>query len=237
MVIHLFAKIGFAANEASTGLKIIEKGFRREDLAVMVLIDFPFQIVGGWIAAKWSRGDRPLRPWLYAFWLRFFFAFTAALIVYYFPKQPIPLAFFVLMIAHTVLSSFASTVQFVGISAFHTRISDPLIGGTYMTLLATFTNLGGTWPKWFVLKGVDLFTQATCKVPHALVDIKASECVSERGKRACKDIGGICLIERDGYYVVTGICLAFGLIVLTAFIIPTARKLQALPISVWRIRR
>jgi hypothetical protein len=61
-----------------------------------------------------------------------------------------------------------STIQFVGISAFHTRISDPVIGGTYMTvchlqtwpllsyrsqLLNTFTNLGGTWPKYFVLKG------------------------------------------------------------------------------------
>jgi hypothetical protein len=26
------------------------------------------------------------------------------------------------------------TVQFVGMSAFHTRISDPVIGGTYMTV-------------------------------------------------------------------------------------------------------
>lgn len=32
------------------------------------------------------------------------------------------------------------TVQFVGISAFHTRISDPLIGGTYMTV-----RLGLVW--------------------------------------------------------------------------------------------
>jgi hypothetical protein len=29
---------------------------------------------------------------------------------------------------------FRRTIQFVGISAFHTRISDPLIGGTYMTV-------------------------------------------------------------------------------------------------------
>ena len=55
-------------------------------------------------------------------------------------------------------------MQFVGISAFHTKVSDPLIGGTYMTLLNTFTNLGGTWPKYFVLKGVDFFTIATCQV-------------------------------------------------------------------------
>jgi len=43
---------------------------------------------------------------------------------------------------HFVFTDFApllasrpfSTVQFVGISAFHTQIADPLIGGTYMTV-------------------------------------------------------------------------------------------------------
>ncbi|KAJ3516788.1 hypothetical protein NLJ89_g913 [Agrocybe chaxingu] len=206
VVVHLFAKVGFAANDAATGLKLVEKGFKREDLAIVVLIDFPFQIMGGWLAAKWSRGDRPLRPWIYAFWPRLVFALIAAFIVYFFPKPPIPMSFFVLLIIHTVLSSFASTVQFVGISAFHTRVSDPLIGGTYMTLLNTFTNMGAT------------------------------ECVSDHGKAACKDIGGKCITHTDGYYTVTIICLAFGLIFLVAFIIPTARKLQRLPTSVWRVK-
>jgi len=32
---------------------------------------------------------------------------------------------------------FVSTVQFVGITAFHTQIADPLIGGTYMTVSDT----------------------------------------------------------------------------------------------------
>jgi Acetyl-coenzyme A transporter 1 len=31
-------------------------------------------------------------------------------------------------------------------------------------LLNTATNLGGTWPKYFVLRGVDIFTVATCRV-------------------------------------------------------------------------
>lgn len=30
------------------------------------------------------------------------------------------------------------TVQFVGISAFHTQIADPVIGGTYMTVSPFF---------------------------------------------------------------------------------------------------
>ncbi|KAF8912933.1 acetyl-coenzyme A transporter 1-domain-containing protein [Gymnopilus junonius] len=236
IIVHLFAKIGFAANDAATGLKLVEKGFKREDLALVVLIDFPFQIMGGWLAAKWSRGDRPLRPWIYAFWPRLAFAVIAALIVYWFPKSPISMGFFILLVVHTVLSSFASTVQFVGISAFHTRVSDPLIGGTYMTLLNTFTNMGGTWPKWFVLKGIDVFSVATCKVTGAAVDVHATECVSDHGKAVCKDINGVCVTERDGYYIVTGICIAFGLLFLVAFIIPTARKLQRLPTSVWRVK-
>ena len=39
-------------------------------------------------------------------------------------------------------------------------------------------------------------------------------------------MGGQCIIERDGYYWISGVCVTFGLIFLVGFIIPTARKLQ-----------
>ncbi|KAI0052048.1 hypothetical protein FA95DRAFT_1484294 [Auriscalpium vulgare] len=237
LLMHLVAKVGFAANEAATQLKMVEKGLGKEDLAIAVLIDFPFQIVGGWLAARWSRGDRPLRPWLWAFWPRIGFAVLSTVIIWRFPAPPIGTGFFVFLVIHTVFSSFASTIQFVGISAFHTRVSDPLIGGTYMTLLNTFTNLGGTWPKFFVLKGVDFFSVATCQVKEAgtVLSVKAAECVSDQGKSHCADIGGECITERDGYYIVSVLCVVTGLICFVAYIMPTARKLQALPISKWRI--
>ncbi len=106
-MMHFFAKLGFAANDAATSLKMVEKGFKREELAVAVLIDFPFQIVGGWLAARWSRGDRPLRPWVYAFLPRLAFGLMATLIVYWFPTPPISNGFFVFLIIQTVLSSFS----------------------------------------------------------------------------------------------------------------------------------
>ena len=109
ILVHLFAKIGFVAHEA-TSLKLVEKGLKREDLAIAVLIDFPFQILGGWLAAKWSRGDKPLRPWLYAFWPRFLFGVISALTVYLFPKPPISPGFFAYLIGFTVISSFTSWV-------------------------------------------------------------------------------------------------------------------------------
>jgi hypothetical protein len=37
--------------------------------------------------------------------------------------------------------------------------------------LNTFTNLGGTWPKYFVLKGVDLLTVASCKAKEGASEL------------------------------------------------------------------
>jgi hypothetical protein len=105
---HLFAKIGFAANDAATSLKMVEKGFKREDLAVAVLIDFPFQIMGGWLTASWSRGNKPLNPWIWAFWPRLALALVATLIVYWFPEPSYSFRFFVFIVVQTILSSFSS---------------------------------------------------------------------------------------------------------------------------------
>ncbi|KZT06210.1 MFS general substrate transporter [Laetiporus sulphureus 93-53] len=234
LIVHLFAKIGFQAHEAVTSLKMVEKGLGREDLAMTVLIDFPFQIVSGWLAGKWARGDKPLRAWSYAYWPRLGLTLLATLMVYWFPKPPISTWFFLLIILQTVASSFASTIQFGGMAAFHTRISDPIVGGTYMTLFATFSNLGGTWPRYFVLKGVDFFSIATCNIGNDL-SVTAAECVSEHGKTACAEIGGECVTERDGYYIVSGICLSLGLLSVIFFMIPTAKRLQAIPPSKWRV--
>jgi Na+-transporting NADH:ubiquinone oxidoreductase subunit NqrA len=62
IVIHLLTKIGTATNDAATSLKLLEKGLKKEDLALAVLIDFPFQILFGYLAARWSKGDKPLKP-------------------------------------------------------------------------------------------------------------------------------------------------------------------------------
>src|ERR1700685_897598 len=110
---HLFAKIGFQANEAVTSLKMIEKGLGPEDLAIAVLIVFPFQILGGWLAARWSRGDKALCLWIWAFWPRLSFAFIAVLIVYWFPTPPISTGFFTFVVIHTVLMSLSLSVSMI----------------------------------------------------------------------------------------------------------------------------
>jgi Acetyl-coenzyme A transporter 1 len=54
----------------------------------------------------------------------------------------------------------------------------------------------------------------------------ALECVSEPGKKACEEIGGDCVTQRDGYYYVSSICVAIGVVSLVVYVIPTARRLQ-----------
>ena len=41
--------------------------------------------------------------------------------------------------------------RFVAQMAFFNRVSDPRIGGTYLTMLNTLANLGAQWPGILVL--------------------------------------------------------------------------------------
>ncbi|RKO96698.1 hypothetical protein CAUPRSCDRAFT_7759, partial [Caulochytrium protostelioides] len=116
IAVLMVAKIGFVANEAVTGLRLLELGLQKEDLALAVLLDFPFQIMMGYYTAKWSKGDRPLRPWLYAFAGRLAMALGGMGLVYGFPADGVVTPhYFVIIMASMVLGSFMSTVQFVGL--------------------------------------------------------------------------------------------------------------------------
>jgi len=137
IIIHLIAKIGFQANDAVTNLKLVDKGFSQEDLALVVLIDFPFEIGLGYYAGQWSTAYPPIHIWCWGFIGRLIAAVVAQATVMMFPKDSEQTWYLLTVIASHIFSTFTSTVMFVAISAFHAKIADPIIGGTYMTLLAT----------------------------------------------------------------------------------------------------
>ena len=137
MVIHLIAKLGFVTNDAVTNLKLLDKGFGHSNMALVVLIDFPFEISLGYYAGKWSTIYTPLRLWCWAFVARLVAAIFAQITVFVYPSNPVPVWYILVVMGEHVYSTFMNTVMFVAISAFHARIADPAIGGTYMTLLAT----------------------------------------------------------------------------------------------------
>ena len=137
IIIHLIAKIGFQANDAVTNLKLIDKGFSQEDMALTVLIDFPFEISLGYYAGRWSTSNPPIHIWCWAFIGRLVAACLAQFVVMVFPANGVQPWYLLTVISSHIFSTFTSTVMFVAISAFHAKIADPAIGGTYMTLLAT----------------------------------------------------------------------------------------------------
>ena len=49
---------------------------------------------------------------------------------------------FALLAAAGLVTSFTSTLMFTALGSFYTRISDPDMGGSYLTLLNTIANMG-----------------------------------------------------------------------------------------------
>ncbi|SCU99596.1 LANO_0F02586g1_1 [Lachancea nothofagi CBS 11611] len=249
MIIHLLTKFAFQCNEGATNLKLLERGFKREDLAITVLIDFPFEIIFGYYVAKWSsdasyntrqvsRSNILIRslvgeagiltPWLWGFLGRLSAAFMANILIAKFPTDgEITQGYFIMVILQHLLGSFMSTVQFVGMCAFQTRIADPAIGGTYLTLLNTLSNLGGTWPRILVLWMIDHFTKYEC-----LVSGKTSNAII--GQASCKAAGGQWTMVRDGYYIANSFCVLVGCALYFGFIKKRAQQLQKLPASSWQ---
>ncbi|ROT37570.1 acetyl-coenzyme A transporter 1 [Sodiomyces alkalinus F11] len=235
IAVHLVAKIGFQANDAVTNLKLIDRGFGQENMALTVLIDFPFEIILGYYAGKWSQEYTPMRLWCWAFVARLAAAVAAQCTVALFPAGGVTTWYMLVVIAEHVFSTFTNTVMFVAVSAFHARVSDPAIGGTYMTLLATVCNLGGTFPRFFVLRLVDYFTVATCR-PSATADVLAPfSCSLQADKARCLQGGGTCETVHDGYYIVNILCVILGLVTFVSFIRPRVLHLQSLPMRAWRL--
>ena len=140
-----------------------------------------------------------------------------------------------------------STVMFVSSSAFYTQIADPVIGGTYLTLLNTVSNLGGTWPRYFVLRGVDFFTRATCILPeNSELESKTptsskrwlttvQSCATEPEKLACLAAEGECHKYVDGYYIVNTLCVGIAFAMFMWYIRPRVTKLQGINQLAWKI--
>ncbi|XP_073930031.1 acetyl-coenzyme A transporter 1 isoform X2 [Castor canadensis] len=120
--------------------------------------------------------------------------------------------------------------MYVSIMAFNAKVSDPLIGGTYMTLLNTVSNLGGNWPSTVALWLVDPLTVKEC------VGASNQNCRTPDAIELCKKLGGSCVTALDGYYVESIICVFIGF-GWWFFLGPKFKKLQDEEPSSWKCKR
>lgn len=218
--ILLTVKFTFAACDSVTSLKLIEAGLPKEKLALLAVPMVPLQIFLPLVISKYTNGPQPMEIYLKAIPLRIVFGIFASVIVAIAPytisaSGEVPFYLYGMLLVNYAIYQIFLYCMFVAVMAFFAKISDPSVGGTYMTLLNTICNLGGNWPTSLVLWMVDVLTSKKCSMNDG-----SEECVT--------------II--DGYYVECIICLVYGLMWLN-WGRPRIRALQAMPMSAWRITK
>jgi PAT family acetyl-CoA transporter-like MFS transporter 1 len=202
-------------------LKAVEFGLSKQTTALLSpLIVLPLGILVPLIAAKIWKG-LPLQQFLTAYKLRVSLVALAdmamLLAVRHLRMQPdtqSQLLFWASVVGSTALQATMQSLQFNAQMTFFASRVDPAIGGSYMTLLNTAANLGGTWPSSVVMYLMGSLTVAP-------------ECT--------KDAAGVehCAVGRDAYFPIQ-----IGLSVLgftwLFLLSKRVRMLSDLPEEAWR---
>lgn len=159
VVLILTCKVAFAAVDSVLSLKILDAGVPKEKLALLAVPLTPIQIVMPIFLAPFTNGSQPLNLWLKAYLPRIAMGLVMTVFVYYTPAMiqggSPGFGYFSVLILISLVHQLFIYSMFVSVMAFHARISDPSIGGTYMTLLNTVSNLGGNWPATVALWAVE----------------------------------------------------------------------------------
>ncbi|XP_067124109.1 acetyl-coenzyme A transporter 1 [Centruroides vittatus] len=228
----LTCKIGFSATDAVTGLKLIEAGVARENLALLAIPMVPLQILLPLLISRYTVGPRPLDVFLKAYPYRLLFGVLLSFLVYWthlvrLDNGSFPFYYYIVILLGYAIHQITIYSIFVALMAFFAMISDPAMGGTYMTLLNTVSNLGGNWPSTVALWFVDPLTFKECKkIVIPCINNSTLDNCHEMTKEECITI-------LDGYYVECVVCLIIGLI----WLYYCKRKityLQLLPPSAWK---
>lgn len=229
----LTAKMGFSAADAVTGLKLVEAGVPKEQLALLAVPMVPLQILLPVIISRYTAGPRPLDVFYKAFPFRLLIGLGYALLVWWTPsvKQEggFPVYYYAVVLLSYAVHQVALYSMYVACMAFHAKVSDPLIGGTYMTLLNTVTNLGGNWPSTVALWMVDPLTSKECQ------GAVGQSCGSPEEAGLCVKEGGACVTTLDGYYVESVVCVVIGL-AWWVWLGKKMRRLQEQSPAAWRCR-
>ena len=158
-----------------------------------------------------------------------------------------PVYYYVMIVAVYMVHQVFLYSMFVSIMAFFARISDPAVGGTYMTFLNTLTNLGGNWPATLALWWVDVLTYKKCDISSInsikeknitdtqFNELKFNICHEKDESKICETAGGKCVTEVEGYYVESIICVCIGFLWLGLWGWRTITRLQSASEEDWLV--
>jgi hypothetical protein len=211
----------------------------KETISLVVLIEFPLEVVFAIFAGRWASKGRPFSPWLFGYFLRLGMAAITTLLVAAFPTgatfKDAPFFYFSVVLAG-IATSFSSTLMFVSQGTFFAGISDSSMGGTYLTLLNTMANFGHAWPKFFVFLLIDFLTFQKCIGPNPSNGDSSLYCSMKAGPgidNPCTVAGGTCVTILDGFYPFSMAMVAVGLLI-GIFCSRRLHALERVRIDSWR---
>lgn len=252
IIVLLTSKIGFSAADAVSGLKLIERGVPKDKLAMLAVPVIPLQIVLPWIISRYTVGPRPMDVFLKAMPPRLLMGLVYMGMVWITPSfqdanGDFPIYYYIMIVAIYMVHQVFLYSMFVSIMAFFARISDPAVGGTYMTFLNTLTNLGGNWPATLALWWVDVLTYKKCDISSLntikdtnltqtqLNELSSNICHDKEHSKICESSGGKCKTEIEGYYVESVCCVIIGFLWLGLWGWRTIKRLQEASEADWRV--
>uniref|UniRef100_A0A3Q0KI05 Solute carrier family 33 (Acetyl-CoA transporter, putative) n=1 Tax=Schistosoma mansoni TaxID=6183 RepID=A0A3Q0KI05_SCHMA len=192
VMLLFIAKVCFCPADAISGLKLIEQGLPREKLVFIGVLLLPLEVILPLLITQVTNGPRLLKYYTWAFLPRLLLATLSVPLIYFAPyfkisnqihsiirnnhtlEESAPILesttthasfswlFYGIMICHLAIYTVFSTVMFITQVSFHAKISDPAVGGTYMTLLNTAANLATSLPNTLFLSLVEPLTLRVC---------------------------------------------------------------------------
>lgn len=170
----LTVRIMWADYDGVGFLKFLDSGISNKKMVPLsALSGVPVQLVVSCLVARFAASTTPTRTYVYAIPCRTLLALTGALIIYITPKLipedgVAPNYIYFVYLGNHILYTFASSTMQLVITAFFIKISDPAVGGTYMTLLNTINNIGWAIPHTVALWMVDVLTWRDCTLSDTL---------------------------------------------------------------------
>jgi MFS transporter, PAT family, solute carrier family 33 (acetyl-CoA transportor), member 1 len=211
-MVLLTSKIAFAATEAISLIKLQEAGMPKQHIGYMATLVGVFAVIIPGFVKDYTAGKTPFQLFTKLYVPRLCLNALMVAVIYGSPK-PWPetftfgkIVFYVGLLLISLCQTVVSTAMFVGQVGLFAKISDPRIGGTYMTLLNTVANLAFKWPL-------------SCS--YFIIDLLTS-----------KDADGQYIV--DGFYPFVVVTTGIGLYWARSSA-KTINQLEQAPLSFWKV--
>ncbi|KAK2195103.1 bifunctional MFS transporter superfamily/AmpG-like permease-Acetyl-coenzyme A transporter 1/NTF2-like domain superfamily/Nuclear transport factor 2 [Babesia duncani] len=197
----MLTKFIFFAPEHVSYLRLLSKGMPKDIFSLITPMAIPMEIMGPPFIAMHIHRKGATSVLFGGICLRIiamtiYVCYVAFAGVYYLRPRLIPApVFYGLFFTIGLFHKFSSLVMFVADMSLFAKVSDPLMGGTYMSLFNTISNLGHLWPHSLGLWLIDYIGNGEFLIqgPNDVTDYL------------------------DALYVETTVCIIMGLVLLPYF--------------------